>query len=292
MKQPPHILVVNGTKVRRPVFVLGAPHSGVDLIARALRRVPGFHIGGGHPSVLDAVRAVARQPSMVHTRESGTAVLLRDALAESWVLTPATCARCRGLSVPLREAVEPCRHAAEAQRYGDAGPDLLYSATALARAFSDAAFIQIIRDGRDVVADMLDDEQQLAWFKPGAANLDEEFPHPFFGVETEEERERYPELSPAGKCALRWRSAVRLSARLRAELSEDQLITVRYEEIAGAEIPTAKRLSEFVGARVSAVELVNTGDDGIGSWRTRLDSQQRADVLNAARPELTRLGYL
>ena len=28
MRLPPHILVVNGIKVRRPVFLLGAPHSG------------------------------------------------------------------------------------------------------------------------------------------------------------------------------------------------------------------------------------------------------------------------
>lgn len=292
MKQPPHILMVNGTKIQRPVFVLGAPHSGVDLIARALRSVPGFYVGGGHPTVMEAVHAVARQPSMVHTRESGTAVLLRDALAESWILTPATCVRCRGLAVSPREAVEPCRHAAEAHRYGDAGPDLLYSATALARAFSDAVFIQVIRDGRDVVADMLDDESQLAWLRPGIANVDEEFPHPFFGVEKEEEREEYPNLSLAAKCALRWRSAVRLSARLRAELSTDRLMTVRYEEIPGKEIEVAQRLSEFVDARVSAVALVRTDDDGTGSWRTRLDSQQRADVVATARPELSRLGYL
>lgn len=292
MKQPPHILVVNGTKIRRPVFVLGAPHSGVDLVARALRRVPGFHISAGHVSVLDAVYAVARQPSMAHTRESGTAVLLRDALAEAWQLTPVTCPRCPDGPVPARQAPEPCRHAAEATRYGDAGPDLLYSATVLARAFPDAALVQIIRDGRDVVADMLDDERLLAWFKPGMANLEEELPHPFFGVETEEEREEYPGLSVAGKCALRWRGAVRLSARLRAELSDEQLMTLRYEEVPGAEIATAERLSEFVGARVSSVELVRSGDDGTGSWRGRLTQRQHADVLSVARPELSRLGYL
>jgi hypothetical protein len=33
-----HILVVNGDKVRHPVFVLGAPHSGTELLARALKR--------------------------------------------------------------------------------------------------------------------------------------------------------------------------------------------------------------------------------------------------------------
>lgn len=292
MKQPPYILVVNGTKVHRPVFVLGAPHSGVDLIAQALRRAPGFHVSAGHLSVLKAVYAFARQPSIAHSNEWGSATLLRDALAESWQLTPRTCPRCPGGPVPARTATEPCRHAAEIDRYGDAGPDLLYSVAALARAFDDAAFVQIIRDGRDVVADMLDDEHSLTWFKPGLANLKEEFPNPFFGVETEEDREEYPHLSLAAKCALRWRSAVRLAAKLRGELSSDQLMTLRYEEIPGSEIDTAERLSDFTGARVSSVELVRADHDGTGSWRTRLDSEQRADVQSTARPELSRLGYL
>ena len=39
-----HILVVNGRKVRQPVFVLGAPHSGTDLVARALKRLSLIHI--------------------------------------------------------------------------------------------------------------------------------------------------------------------------------------------------------------------------------------------------------
>ncbi|HUA30915.1 MAG TPA: sulfotransferase, partial [Streptosporangiaceae bacterium] len=37
MAPRPHILVVNGRKVRQPVFIIGAPHSGADLLARALK---------------------------------------------------------------------------------------------------------------------------------------------------------------------------------------------------------------------------------------------------------------
>jgi len=50
----PHILVVNGRKVRQPVFIIGAPHaSGIDLagpVAQAVRRLP-LHAGPalGHP---------------------------------------------------------------------------------------------------------------------------------------------------------------------------------------------------------------------------------------------------
>ncbi|MDA8369513.1 MAG: sulfotransferase [Nocardiopsaceae bacterium] len=292
MKQPPYILVVNGTKVRRPVFVLGAPHSGVDLISHALGSAPGFYIGSGNAGVLNTVYAVARRPSIAEERASGTASLLRDAFAESWQLTPTTCPRCPQGPVPAREAAEPCRHAREVTRFGDASPDLLYSTTALNAAFDDATFVQIIRDGRDVVAAMLDDERSLAWFRPSLANLEHELPNPFFGIENEQERADYPELSTAAKCALRWRGAVRLSARLRGALGPERLMTLRYEDLFGREVETAEQLREFTGARVSAVELVRADSPGIGIWRSRLTTDQRNDVRAVARTELARLGYV
>ncbi|WP_184080208.1 sulfotransferase [Nocardiopsis mwathae] len=291
MKQPSYILVVNGTKVHRPVFVLGAPHSGVNLVAGALRRAPGFHIGCGDTGVLNAVYAVARRPSVVAERASGTASLLRDAFAESWQLTPLTCPLCSGNRVTARESAEPCRHASRVTRFGDASPDLLYSATALDAAFGDAVFVQVIRDGRDVVAEMLDDEQSLAWFRPSMATLDHDLPNPFFGIETEQEREDYPDLSHAAKCAMRWRGAVRLSAQLRSMLGPERLMTLRYEDMFGGEVEAAERLREVTGARVSAVELVRGDSPGIGAWRGRLTGEQRNDVRAVAQAELSRLGY-
>ncbi|QBI54077.1 sulfotransferase [Streptomonospora litoralis] len=291
MKQPPYILLVNGTKVRRPVFVLGAPHSGVELIGRALGKAPGFHVGAGHGTVLDAAYALARRPSIAEERASGTAALLRAAFAESWQLTPRTCPYCPARPVPAREAAAPCRHAGDVSRYGDASPDLIYSAAALQTAFEDAVFVQIIRDGRDVATEMLADEHALSWFRPALSNLAEEMPNPFFGIESEEERTRYPKLSVAAKCALRWRGAVRLSARLRGSLGADRLMTLRYEDVFGGEVAAAERLREFTGARVSAVELVRTDSPGIGAWRNRLNAEQREEVRSVAGAELKRLGY-
>src|SRR5690625_7861605 len=74
MKHPSYILVVNGTKVERPVFVLGAPHSGVPEIASALSRAPGFHLGGGSTGVLNAVYSVARRPSLITEKIRGTEI--------------------------------------------------------------------------------------------------------------------------------------------------------------------------------------------------------------------------
>ncbi len=291
-----HILVVNGRKVRQPVFVLGAPHSGTDLVARALKRSAGFHVTMGQPSVLHVVYAFARRPSISAGRGEAAAAVLRDAFAQAWQVTAYGCTSC---SPACRQAggVEnggPCVAERTIARYGDATPDLLYCAGVLADAFPDARFVQVIRDGRDVVAGMLGDSDTLAWFRPGFANLDSEFPNPFLGVEDETDRAGWTELSLAGKCAMRWRSAVRVSARLRSALSAQQLTTIRYEELVTKPDAAASMVSEFVGARVSAIALrdpVRQIAPEPGAWRRTLSAEQATEVEKVAGEELRRVGY-
>ncbi|MEO3827493.1 sulfotransferase [Actinomadura sp. B10D3] len=316
MRSTPHILVINGTKVRRPVFILGAPHSGAELLARAVKRSPGFHLTTGRPGVLRVTYAFARQPSIATERGQGAARVLRDAYAQAWQVSARACAecpdQCRELAgLPPRPPVPPARPVPEAElpgpcvepqglaRFADASPDLIYSADVILDAFPDAQLVQVIRDGRDAVADMLADERCLAWFKPGLANLDTVFPNPFFGVEDHTERNRWPQAAPAVKCALRWRGSVRLSARLRLQVPEDQLFTVRYEELVAKPRRVAADLAEYLDAplsRTALTGLVRAGardaaDPGVGAWRERLTPRQAAQVEKVAGTELRRLGY-
>src|SRR5580700_10301235 len=215
MPPRPHILVVNGRKVRQPVFVIGAPHSGTDLIGRALKQSAGFHLTIGQEAVQGVVYAFARSPSIQRGRSDAAATVLRDAFAQAGQVTgPGSC-------VQERDIV----------RYGDASPDLMYCAEGLVDAFADARLIQIIRDGRDVVAAMLADPQALGWFKPSMVKSDGELPNPYYGMETEDDQASWPGLSVAGKCAMRWRGSVRAMARLRATMSASQLTTLRYEDV-------------------------------------------------------------
>src|SRR5437868_787812 len=292
MRPPPHILVVNGIKVRRPVFLLGAPHSGADLLARALKRSPGFHVTMGRAAMVPVVYAFARKPS-IGSGPGGTRVI-RDALAESWQVLPGACAQC---PFPCREAggvtgAGPCVATGSITRFGDASPDLLYSAQSLLRAFPDARFVQLIRDGRDVATDMLDDPDCLAWFKPVMLTDGVEFPNPFLGVKREEHRERWKSMTTAGKCALRWRSAIRLSATLRQELPAEQLLTLRYEDVVQDPPETITALSAFLETRVSKVALYGRRLPEVGSWRGRLRPADLSMVERVAKQELTRLGYL
>jgi Sulfotransferase family len=300
MAPPPHILVVNGRKVRQPVFILGAPYSGADLLARALKNSPGFHVTIGQRSVLSVVYAFARTPSIQRGRDEAAATVLRDALAQAWQVTAHGCLGC---SPACRDAggvngAGTCVADRDIRRYGDATPDLMYCAEGLVYAFPDARLVQIIRDGRDVVAAMLADADSLAWFKPGVVNVDSEFPNPFFGIETNDDLAAWPGLSLAAKCAMRWRGSVRTMARLRASMPAERLTTLRYEQVIRQPAEAARAVSGFIEAEMAAIGVRARGPGPVGSlaipsgsWRRALTAQQVTDVEQVAGLDLRRIGY-
>jgi len=287
--------VVNGRKVRQPVFLLGAPCSGVAVLARALKRSEGFHFTMGQRWVVPVVHAFARNPLLARGKAEAAATVLRDAFAQGWQVSPHCCLGC---SAACREAGRatgsgPCVGDRAISRYGDASPDLLYCAGSLLDAFPDARLVQIIRDGRDVVAGMLTDTDALAWFRPGFVDLDAEPAHPVLGVETQADRAEWLSLSVAGKCAMRWRVSVRLMARLRNALSAEQLITLRYEDMIREPAAAAAAVSTFAGAEVSHAELRPGAEPDweAGVWRRLLNPDQVAEVQRVAGDELRRVGY-
>jgi hypothetical protein len=298
MPPRPHILVVNGRKVREPVFVIGAPHSGADLLGRALKQSPGFHLTIGQDAVQSVVYAFARSPSIQRGRSDAAATVLRDAFAQAWQLTAHCCLTC---SPVCREAggvngASCCVTDRDIVRYGDASPDLMYCADGLVDAFPDTRLIQIIRDGRDVVADMLADPQSLSWFKPSMVNVEAEFPNPFYGIETEQDQAAWAGLSAAGKCAMRWRGSVRFMARLRAGMSAEQLTTLRYENLIKHPAPTAAALTQFIGSSVVPIhgrQGRRQGQQGHepGAWRKVLSPAQIGEIDAVAGPDLVRVGY-
>jgi hypothetical protein len=298
MAPRPHILVVNGRKVRQPVFVIGAPHSGTDLLARALKHSAGFHVTIGQRSVTSVVHAFARSPSIQRGRGEAAATVLRDAFAQAWQVAAHGCLAC---SADCRDAggvngAGVCVAERDIRRYGDATPDLMYCAEGLVDAFPDARIVQIIRDGRDVVAAMLADARALAWFKPGVANVDSEFPNPFFGIETEADLAAWPGLSLAGKCAMRWRGSVRAMARLRSSQPAERLTTLRYEQVIRQPAAAARAVSGFIEADLAAIGARAPWSGApraieSGGWRRTLTAQQVTEVELVAGIDLRRVGY-
>ncbi len=299
MTARPHILVVNGRKVRQPVFVIGAPHSGTDLLARALKQSAGLHVTIGQRAVVGVVHAFARSPSIQRGRGEAAATVLRDAFAQAWQVSPYGCMAC---SPECREAggvhrAGVCVAERDITRYGDASPDLIYCADGLVDAFPDARIVQIIRDGRDVVAGMLADSGVLAALRPGAANISSEFPNPFFGIETRADLDAWPGLSMAARCALRWRGSVRQMARLRSSMTAEQLTTLRYEQVIRNPKAAASAVSQFIGAKLAPIPVRGTGAsrsgraDAAGNWRRLLTPVQVNAVEQVAGTDLRRVGY-
>jgi hypothetical protein len=296
-----HILIVNSRSVHQPVFVVGAPHSGADLIGRALKASASFHVTMGQPSVLRVVYAFARRPSMHEGRTQAAATVIRDAFAQGWQVTPHSCLecarQCRAAAGLAADAVGPCVELRGLERFGDASPDLIYCAEALTYAFPDARIVQVIRNGRDVVTSMLADPVVMSWFRPSFVNVDTEFPNPFFGIETEEDRELWPRLSPAARCALRWRWSVRLAARLHHSLPAGQLKTIRYEDLLSRPGEVVAELSRFAGTAVPAAEIRDVARTSRQRGRSRrpgtssLSAEDAAQIDKLAGEELRRLGY-
>src|SRR5579862_6017349 len=294
---PRHILIVNARNVSQPVFVIGAPHSGAEVVGRALKISPGFHVTIGRHVVLQAVYGFARRPSLHSGRGDAAASVMRDAFAQGWQLGATNCLECtpacRSAAGLRAGEVGPCAEQRGLARFGDASPDLTYCAEALITAFPDAMIIQVVRDGRDTVADMLADQVAMSWFRPSVVNIETEFPNPFYGVEDEADRLAFPALSSAGKCALRWRGAIRIAARLRRALPGDQLKTLRYEDMVRDPGAAAAALTGFTGSKVAApvAPSARRGKPDQNEWRRTLTYSQLADVEKVAGEELRRLGY-
>jgi hypothetical protein len=298
-----HILIVNSRSVRQPVFVVGAPHSGAGLIGRALKASAGFHVTIGQPAVLRTVYAFARRPSMYQGRTQAAASVIRDAFAQGWQVTPHSCLECtrecRAAAGLAADEIGPCVELRGLETFGDASPDLIYCAEALTYAFPDARIIQLIRDGRDTVASMLTDPVVMAWYRPSFVNVDAEFPNPFFGVESAEDRDLWPRLSPAGRCALRWRWSVRLAARLHHSLPSGQLKTIRYEHMLTRPDEALADLSRFTGTTVRAAEIRDqartarrrSGNRRGYGYEAALGAEDITQIEKIAGEELRRLGY-
>jgi hypothetical protein len=296
-----HILIVNSRSVHQPVFVVGAPHSGADLIGRALKASASFHVTMGQPSVLRVVYAFARRPSMHQGRAQAAATVIRDTFAQGWQVTAHSCLECtrecRAAAGLRADAVGPCVEVRGLERFGDASPDLIYCAEALTYAFPDARIVQVIRDGQDVVTSMLADPVVMSWFRPSFVNVDTEFPNPFFGIETEDDRTLWPKLSPAARCALRWRWSVRLAARLHHSLPAGQLKTIRYEDLLSKPDEALAELSRFTGTTVAAAEIRDVARTSRQRGRPRrptgpsLTKEDAVQIDELAGEELRRLGY-
>jgi hypothetical protein len=243
----------------RLVFIVGSPRSGTTFLGRALGSLPGF-VDLGEVAALKA-----SVPELVTRPPAESAPRLRRLLALAGRL---------GLAGGLR-AVEHT-------------PENAFVAEALALAFPEARFVHPVRDGRDVVASLL----ERGWLSEGRGGGDDAGlpygPEGRFWVEPTR-REEFARASDARRAAWAWRRYLEA-----ARIVPGRTLELRYEELAAQPDAGAARLAPFLGVdeELLAAALSEARVSAVGRHCRDLSPEQLAEVEAESGELLRALGYL
>ena len=243
----------------RIVFVVGSPRSGTTFLGRSLGTLPGF-VDLGEVGPLKAAI-----PELAASAADEAAARIRRILDAT---------RRLGL-VGSRRAVEQT-------------PETAFVAEAAARAFPEARFVHIVRDGRDVVCSLLE-RGWLSAARGGEDDVGQPYgAAPRFWVE-EERRTEFARASDARRAAWAWRRYVFAARALGARAFE-----LRYERMTDEPDAVADGLAAFLDAPVEplARALHAAHGDSVGRHRRELTAAQLADVLDESGGLLRELGYV
>jgi hypothetical protein len=256
-----------------PIFVGGAGRSGTTLL-----RV-----------ILDSHSRIACGPELkvlplIAKLWADLQAIYAPYLAESNLLPPDIDRAARAMIVSLLGAV---RRQSGKPRIAEKTPNNVFVFRHLHAMFPHAAYVHMIRDGRDVVASLL----TMDWRGPDG--------------------ERVDYTSDAGAAARYWVSSIR-SGRVFAETTRgsSRYFELRYESLIGQPEAALRRLFEFLGEpwepgvleyhrRQRALGIESSAEavtrplyqSAVGRWRHDLDSEQLAAVKEEAGQTLIELGY-
>jgi hypothetical protein len=242
----------------RLVFIVGSPRSGTTFLGRALGSLPGF-VDLGEVAALKA-----SVPELSASAPGEAAPRLRRLLA---------LARRLGLAGGLR-AVEHT-------------PENAFVAEALALAFPEARFVHPIRDGRDVVASLL----ERGWLSEGRGGGDDAGLPYGAGVRFWVEPERRDEFAHAGdarRAAWAWRRYLEAARSV-----PERTLELRYEELVARPSAAAARLGPFLGVEEEALAaaLSEATVSAVGRYRRDLSPAQLAEAEAECGELLRDLGY-
>lgn len=243
----------------RLVFVVGSPRSGTTFLAGAIGSLPGFVDLGEVAPVKAAV------PELASLYPSEAARRLRRTLGIA-------------RRVGLVGAVRPVEQT----------PELAHVVDVLPLAFPRARVVHIIRDGRDVVASLL----EKPWLRRSGGSTDDAGlaygAYARFWVEPER-RAEFETATDARRAAWTWRRYVTA-----ARSAATPTFELRYEELAADPSSVSSRLAPVLDAAEHdlAASLGAVHETSVGRYRRDLDEDQLADVSAEAGDLLRELGYV
>jgi hypothetical protein len=257
---------------KSPVFVLGCPRSGTTLLYHMLLSAEGFAVYRTESNVFNLLAprfggmrsASDRRQLMKHWLGS---MLFRRAGIDARQIKAAIMKECRGPGDFLRLVMEAIAREQKVARWADCTPEHLLYMREIKRQLSDALFIHIIRDARDVA---------LSYVKQGWSH-----PLPW------DKNERL------GVAGLHWEWLVRQGRKQGRALGADYR-EVRFEELVRNPVRTLSQLGEFIEhdldcdriqrAGIGSVSQPNSsftaesdgGFNPVGRWKTKMSAQEIA----------------
>lgn len=258
-------------RVRRPVFIIGAPRSGTTFLGNCLGRVPdiSYHF---EPRLTKAAARCVYDGSWPSRRGAVTFRLCYGTL--------------------LLAALDG------GHRFAEKNPENSFLVPFLAAEFPGAQFVHIVRDGRDAAVS----HAEQGWLAAAAVDSGRRGrggqlhgPQPRWWVEPGR-LEEFAAVSDIVRSAWCWRRFTEAALDGMAQMPAARAVEVRYEEMVSSPAATADRLARFLslspagGADLDA-GLARARPDSVGRWRSALGPAELADVQAEIGPLLTRLGY-
>ena len=257
----------------RPIFIVGSPRSGTTFLGACIAEIPeiSYHF---EPV---ATKAAARY---VHNNEWSFDEASRFyRLVYAWLMR---------------------LHADGDLRFAEKTPRNCFLIDFLYRAFPDAQFIHILRDGRDAALS----HSKKPWLQAASAGSNKREtsgyrhgPYPRFWVECDRTHE-FETTSDIHRCIWAWRRHVSAILDQAQNLPAQQYYELRYEDLVAQPQQEAERLLTYLGLGSQAANqalcqaFAQARPDSVGGWQRQLAPDQLQQIEQEAGDLLRRLGYL
>lgn len=259
-------------KIRRPVFILGCPRSGTTFLGQVLEALPSVTYYYEPPAMKYYSRLVYEDR-----------VTIRQARRfYEWGF------RAMLLAGPGKGA-----------RVVEKNPVHTWIAETLYEIFSDALFVVISRDGRDVAVSL----SEKPWHRRDSLGSQRREPggylygpFPHFYIEPGRADE-YTHTSDLHRCIWIWRRFAEETERLKSALPSHVQFDLRYEELIRKPEETLIPLLSFLGetethSRTRVLEAAAKGHSAsIGRWKEKLQGDDLLEIEREAGEMMRRLGY-
>lgn len=265
---------IQSARALAPIFVGGCPRSGTTLLRVMLDSHPEI-VCGPELRAIPALAALSEQ-----TRD-----VMGATLAAHYRLSPERLAEI--FAELVSSFLEPLRRRSGKMRVAEKTPANALHFAELARLFPDAAFVQIIRDGRDVVSSLL----TMDWRDGRSGSPLEITRDPASAAIAWVEhvrRGRAAAVAGARYFELRYESLVCDATATLASLFDFLGVTWSEESLAFAKNPSiAAGINETSATQVAS----GLNRDAIGRWRRHLADSDKGPLKKHAGELLIELGY-